>query len=143
MPAIPPAYARLATRVGTDQIVWCYARPDEYRKLPGDTRVEWELDVPDEKILAIIDSWVWERIIGSKAYPRALRDKWAMEAVQGDHHYEAHIRAREEEYLSQPPPEGDWWKALFIQDISTGVPTVLVEHPIAKSWAIRCGMSAG
>jgi sugar phosphate isomerase/epimerase len=45
MPAIAPAYARLGTCVGTDQIVWCYARPDEYKKLPGDTRVEWVLDV--------------------------------------------------------------------------------------------------
>lgn len=143
MLAIPPAYARLATHVGTDQIIWCYARPDEYRKLPGDTRVEWLLDVPDEKILGIIDSWVWERIIGSKAYPSALRNRWAMEAVQGEHDLLAHIRVREDEYLSQPPPEGGWWKALFISDIDTADSIVLVEHPIAESWVIRCGTSAG
>lgn len=143
MPSIPPAYARLATCLGTDQIVWCYSRPDEYKKVPGDTRVEWVLDVPDEKILRIIDSWVWERIIGSNAYSPALRDRWTLEAVQGNHDYEAHIRAREQEYLSQPPPEGSWWKALFIQDISNGDPTVLVEHPVAESWVIRRGMSGG
>ena len=66
MPEIPGAYAELARRVGTDQIIWCYVRPDEYNNIPELTCVEWALDVPDDQVLAIIDSFVWERIIAQE-----------------------------------------------------------------------------
>ena len=83
MPTIAPAYAQLACQLGTDQIICCFVRPDEYEKLPNLMHTEWALDVPDDKILAIIDSFIWARILGTKAHPPALRERWKCEAIRG------------------------------------------------------------
>ncbi len=143
MPSIPPAYAELARRVGTDQIIWCYARPDpdEYEDLK---QIKWVLDVSDDRILAIISSPIWERIICTKALPPALREKWKCEAFQGKHDdSEAYIEEKSEEYFSQPPPEGGWWTDLFISDIGAEGARVLLKHPIPDSWVVHRGTNTG
>jgi hypothetical protein len=55
---IPPAYEILASHIGTDQIIWCYSHPGKRIIIPGNPCVEWVLDVPSDKVLAIIDTWV-------------------------------------------------------------------------------------
>lgn len=136
MDTIPPAYSKLADHVGTDQIIWCYSKPGERIRIQGNSCVEWGLNVPSDKILAIIDTWVWERIIESGAFPPYLRDKWAWEAGQGDYETQPYIEEKVKEYLKQPPPKGDWWKSLFVDSINDGDTTVLVEHPIPRKWVL-------
>ena len=140
---IPPAYEILAGHIGTDQIIWCYSQPGKRIIIPGNPCVEWVLDVPSDKVLAIIDTWVWERIIESGAYPPSLREKWVCEAEQGDLESKPYIEAKVQEYLNQLPPKGDWWKSLFVDSISHGDTTVLVEHPIPEIWVLQDGINAG
>ena len=65
----PQAYAELSRHLGTNQIIWCYVRRDEYHNLPHLTRIEWALDVPDDETLAITDAFIWNKILGREAYP--------------------------------------------------------------------------
>jgi hypothetical protein len=141
VPEIPSAYVQLFRLVGTCQIIWCYGGRNGYQQLEGDTRVVWELDVPDDRVLAIIDNWVWERIIDSNVCPPDLREQWEYEAVQGNHDLDAYVEAKKHEYLSKPAPQGSWWTALFIQAINDDA-TVLLKHPIPDSWVLRSGEGA-
>jgi hypothetical protein len=136
LPKIPCAYAELARRLGTDQIIWCYVSPNEYIKTSNDTRVEWVLEVPDDKLFSIIDSFIWNRIIDRKTYPDSLREKWAYEAIETDD-YNAYLERNRQKYDSQTPPKGGWWEALFITDINTEGATVLLKHPIPDIWIVR------
>ncbi|QDT96262.1 hypothetical protein [Gimesia aquarii] len=142
MPTLPPAYDKLAGHVGTDQIIWCYSQSNEHIKIPNDTKVEWVLNVPSDKVLAIIDAWVWERIIESGACPPSLREKWAYEAGQRDLDSNSYVDAKMQEYLEQPPPNGDWWKSLFVDRISHDNTTVLIEHPIPEIWVEQDGINS-
>src|SRR4029450_6957865 len=137
LPKIQSAYAELARHIGTCQIIWCYVRPDEYKREAGNSRVEWVLDVPDNNVLAIIDSWVWEKIICSKACPASLLEKWKEEAIQSEQDCRAYIEAKEAAYHAEPPPVGGWWKVLFLRSVSGEAPTVLLRHPIPHGWVVQ------
>jgi hypothetical protein len=97
---VPNAYVELANRLGTDQIIWCYARQDEYIDLPHLTRVEWLLDVPDHQILAITDAYIWNKILGIRTYPRSLDYEWLENSPMEETARDAYIEQKIEDYHS-------------------------------------------
>jgi hypothetical protein len=103
----------------------------------------WELQVPDDKILGIVDSFIWNRILDpkKKAIPRWLEMKWCRECSDVDDG-NAYIEAKIEEYHSQPPPNGDWWSVLFIpagRPYRSEDADALLKHPIAEEWVVSVG----
>lgn len=133
MPAIRDAYSELARRLGTDQIVWCYTSPDQYIVYPWDSKVGWEIRVTAKHVLGYINSWTWERIIGTKAHPPELRDQWLQHAIDNDLDPEDYCEHQLNQYLSIHPPSGCWWDHLFIDQPTSYKPsdvTVLVRHPL-------------
>ncbi len=133
MPKYRFAHAELARRVGTDQIIWCYVRRTKHEERE---RIERVLKVPKDRLLRIIDSPIWERIIDG-AIPPDVREQWYCEARQRKLFFsdrEKFIEKKEKEYSDQPPPKGGWWTKLFIDDITAEGAEVLLKHPIPDSW---------
>ena len=66
------ALRRLHDRLNTDQFVWCYPAKNlhYYEQGEGKDEIEWELDVPSKKILAILDTLTWDQII------QGVSDSW-------------------------------------------------------------------
>jgi hypothetical protein len=135
---ITDAYRKLAGRLGTDQIVWCYTKSDQYLVTPGNARVEWVLDVPQTEILECVDENVWNRILkreGRDYYvPREKELEWRTEAIQRSIDLEHHIESRRREYWDQPPPDGDRWSELFVAKESGENVSALIRHPVPKEW---------
>ncbi len=137
---VPNAYAQLAKRLGTDQIIWCYVRREEYHDLPHLTREEWALDVPEYDILAIVDTFIWNRILGIETYPESLRHKWLEDAPLEEAARNAYIKQKIKDYHAQPEPDAGWWSRLFITDTTAEGATVLLKHPIPESWVVHGGV---
>lgn len=132
----PEAYAKLARRLGTDQIIWCYPRPGEYHVRPQCTRVEWALDVPDHEILAITDAYIWNKILKLRTYPESLRHKWLDDAPIDEAARDAYLALKIAAYHSEPEPDGGWWARLFTSDGMAEGAQVLLRHPIPQSWVV-------
>jgi len=130
------AYEELARHLGLEryEILWCHNREDFNRAGYRD-RVEYKLDVPDDQFLCIVDSYIWNKIIGLDAYPTPLYFKWREEAAPnaiGDY-----IEKKLAEYHSQPPPPGGWWSRLVIEDLDAEGACVLLRHPIPEAWIVE------
>lgn len=141
VPGIPAAYAELAKRLETPKIVWCYVRHDEYDSSSETTRVEWALDVPDELILAIVDPFVWDKIIGQKTLPSMIRSRWFSEAPIQEPARSVYLEQQLNDYHSQPEPIGGWWSRLFVTDTTIEGATVLLKHPVPDSCVVSVGRS--
>jgi hypothetical protein len=138
VPEVPSAYAALARRLGTDQIIWCYTQQPDRRMMPSD-RVEWALDVPTNRILAFMDDYIWNRIIGLRPHaPPELRRKWRADALHRHPHdpggREQFRREQEKAYRVESPPNGDWWSRLFASPNAAEGVTALIAHPFQAMW---------
>ncbi len=130
---VPEAYQELCKRLGTDQFIWCYTRGNEHNQLPSQTRIEWVLEVPKSEFLAIVDSFIWNRVLGEKCWPpESLKLKWKQEAITRGcaEHFDQQIQA----YHAQAPPQGGWWALLFIDDPTAEGANVLIRHPVPRPW---------
>jgi hypothetical protein len=131
------AYEELWRRVRTDQLVWCFVARD-----PWAGRVEWELEVPRERFLRIVNNWVWAGIRGEHAGEIMLPDHWRFqmqtEALRrfpdspGD---QARWYDGEAEKLLRPPGQCPW-DALFVTDVDPASTSVLLDHPIDARWVL-------
>ena len=136
---VADAYRKLAARIGTGKIVWCYTVPHQRTVLPCHTDVEWILAVPRESILRFVDDIVWNRILGIRcALPSKIRHDWCDKAL---HRFpdDADARKRSEEELeesfwAQPPPGESWWSALFTREAASEHVSALIPHPIKDEW---------
>jgi len=140
MPTIQTAYLELARRLDTDQIVWCYTSHEQYIVYPWDSKIGWEIRVTDEQVLGYINSWTWERIIRTKAYPPELRDQWLQHAIDNDIDPDQYYEHQLNEYLSLPAPSGCWWNHLFVDkptSYNQSDVTVLVRHPLPTAAVSR------
>jgi len=130
------AYEELAQRLGLEsyEIIWCYVRQDW---IAGSNAglTKWELKVPDEQILGIVDGFIWNRILSLKgAYPMSLFNQWNREVPPEA--VDEHIRQQKKEYDEQLAPLDDgWWSRLFCS-VDAEEACALLKHPIPKSWII-------
>lgn len=139
-------YEELHRRVGHDQFLWCTREvPNEFdlRNAAANGKVYYQLDVPPSGIVKIVDGIVWNRILGIQcSLPQAIRYRFDDEAANQFPHDIAAQRARrselEEAFWLTAPPNGSWWSALFIDDISRDPNgQVLVTFPLHPSWIVR------
>ena len=75
----PDAYKELWRRVGCREIIWCSIAKTKWR-----LRCQWELEVPECRFLKIVDSMVWNGILGHENVEpgETLRSKMLHEAMQ-------------------------------------------------------------
>jgi hypothetical protein len=138
---IMAAYAELKSRLGTDQIIWCYTRKEDFRETSRQM-VEWALQVPIQNILAFYDSVVWARIIGKTpcTLPEDQRRQLRNDAL---HHFPNDPQrrrdfedARTAEIWNEPAPAEGWWSKLFIDRPDRDGIDALISHPIDNSWLL-------
>lgn len=136
-PNIRAAYEELGRRLGLNsyEIIWCHVRRD-WNPLGYADCNEYELEVPPDKFLSIVDAFTWNKILGIKdAFPRSLYHKWRNEAPP--ERFGDYIDQKRKEYNEQAPPAGGWWSQLFIADLNAEGATVLLKHPIPEAWIIH------
>lgn len=131
-------YKDLASRIGTDQIIWCLTKRDA----PFLDRVEWVLDVPCDEIVKFVDNIVWNRMLGKRPRPpKRIRDEITNEAFS-KFPQDSDARRRleqelEDQFWSQPPPEGtSWWDHLFVAPAASEDVCALVRHPLKPEWVV-------
>jgi len=141
---LPIALARrseLTSRLGTDQIIWCYTQKADFRETSRQM-VEWALRVPTQKILTFYDSVVWARIIGKTpcTLPEEQRRRIRAEALdrfpndpQRRHEFED---TRTAEIWNEPSPDGGWWSKLFVDRSDRNGTDALISHPIDRTWLL-------
>ena len=138
---ITAAYAELHSRIGTDQIIWCYTKRESFRET-GIPMIEWVLDVPTAKILRFYDSVVWARIIGKagSTLPDKLRRGFSKQAIEKFPQHRAKARAYEAEIIgafwNQAAPTRNWWNHLFVDAANEEHIDALVRHPIDRSMVV-------
>lgn len=120
--------------LGTNQIVWCCNSADDWS---SDDFEEWQLQVPETSTLTIVNSMVWNGILGLNGVSIKTHDRLSDEAdqkgLQGNE-YHSYIE-RELERLHHPP--GDPWEALFLDDPAHEFAQVLLRHPIDEKWVLQ------
>jgi len=140
LPGLKSAYRGLADRLGTDQIIWCYVRPDEHFHAPSIPEIEWEIEIPVSAILTIVDSYVWNKIADIRcSAPGSRRFGWQTEAME-THPHDADARKvlmeqREEDYHAHIP-EAELWRRLFLKTTRAEGATALIRHPVPEEYII-------
>ena len=107
--------------------------------------LEWELEVPEPAILAIVDAHVWNRLSKTgRTFPQSLCCKWGEEArgrYGGDSAArERFIKEGEDEYESEHysgESEQELWDMLFINCATKEGATPLLRQPIKRDWVKR------
>lgn len=138
IPTLRACYEELARRLRLPQyeIVWCHVRLGSDFPTYYSGRMQWELEVAEREFLAILDSCVWDRILGTlRGAPISLLRKWRREASKLPHGHSDYVKEKIMQYENQPPPLGDWWSSLFC-DLTAEGATVLLRHPIPESWVV-------
>lgn len=134
------AYKDLASRIGTDQIIWCDTQPGQHVDVPSSTRQEWILEVPCDEILEFVDVVAWEQILGTRGLPLSVISCWRREARRRFPNdrgaQEKYVENREEELWAQDPPSGSWWNYLFVERQADGLVSALIRHPARPEWVI-------
>ncbi len=136
-------YRKLCSLLNVGGLVWFCLRRDGCFWVPRDRRVEWIVDVPDDRIW-ILDSYVWSRIIGERPGPaESLRRQWLYEAIslhpndpQAQREFE---KAQYTAYQNQRPPEGGWWSRVILKAPNAELTQIVVAHPVARSWVVSTG----
>lgn len=69
LPGIKTAYSLLANSLGTDKLVWCYLRPNEHCIFDSiaEKDVEWSFSIDAAKVLAFVDTEVWDGVIRTRS----------------------------------------------------------------------------
>jgi hypothetical protein len=128
----------LCRRLGTDdQIVWCSTKADH--TLTTIEEAEWVLEVPDAAILALMNDWVWNLILGLKPFPpKHLSDQWHDEGIDlFPYDQIARQRFLDEQYekfQAGLAPNGDPWSNLFVRTPAGDGITAIIRHPIKPEW---------
>ena len=138
---IMAAYAELKSRLGTDQIIWCYTRKEDFRETSR-PMVEWALHVPLQNVVAFYDTVAWARIIGKTPCPlpedkrRRIRDE-ALHHFPNDPQSRRELEdARTAEIWNEHAPVGGWWSKLFVDRPDRDGIDALIYHPIDNSWLL-------
>jgi hypothetical protein len=118
------------------QFIWCLTRDVEWKET-AQKRIKFTLEVEPCNFLAVIDSAVWERILGTTSVPDSVRERWESEWDWNVHRigFGDYRELKTREYHAAMPPSGSWWDSLINDDV-TPESTVLLKHPIPHAWII-------
>ena len=134
---VKAAYRDLWALLGADQIVWCWTKRDEYRIREAETCEEWEIEVPSEGILAIVDTYVWNALLGFRPLPPASivdegcrRVRETGDPAQAEAAYKEYwdnlMMCSREKLLSR----------LLMDDARAEGATPLLSHPVPEEWVV-------
>ncbi len=140
VPGISEAYQRVWDHVGTDQIIWCWATTEGHFDVDAD-KVQWVLDVPEAEILALIDDYVWNRILNIRCHPpRRLYWEWrdrSLELFPTDANArQQFMDDQHQAFWTEKPLSGDWWNHVFVPDTKRDSTSAIVRHPVQYAWVI-------
>ena len=132
-----PSVCEIAEHLKTDQFIWASSR---YHPFPR--RVGYQLDVPEDSILAVIDGFLWNLRFGNGRIPppSELKAQWESEAgVKHPYngwdrrkHGDAKVRAWQERSLPD-----DWWQKVIRGGPSSEDPQYILPFPIPPEWVIE------
>lgn len=135
---IRSAYDKLHKRLGTDQIIWCYAQRNETLSAERPQTKFWELEVPDDEIITFVDTYVWERVIGNNIIPESLKTRWRDKAreTSGDLDWIDQVIKQKQDEFAIGYPEDRLWNLLLhrVQEKAWFDP--LIPNPIRTEWVI-------
>lgn len=156
------AYDWLFKEIGTNSIVWCWPEGHKgYKTDHGITEKQWILDVPDNKIIAYLNSDAWDYIIGDfTPVPEDVYSKWDREYAKMGRKLKkdvseardmnirqwrsietAFFDMKEKQWLESKniTKEELWKKNLFFKKVmKTKSTQVLIPSPVKKSWIKDC-----
>jgi len=120
-----------------DQWVWCYTVPDAEKDT---TKVEWQLEVPEVRVLAKVCSAVWHCIVSCNGEergavgtpPKEFLDLWKRKASRSRLKWEDLNRKFYNFWYSKTNEE--LWDALFLDKVYGECTTVLLRHPVEDKW---------
>lgn len=126
----------LVELLGTDQFLWA-----EKHARPWNGRVEYELEVPSESMLGVLDGFLWNLRIDQRKVPppERMEKQWSDEAAKlypsdgyARRHYE---KTKRREYQMRPLPERWLAKALRLGPTSED-PQYLLPFPVPRGWHV-------
>jgi len=140
VPGILEAYQRVWERVGTDPIIWCWTKTEGHLNV-NSNEVRWELDVPNTDILALVDDYVWNRILKINCHPpRRLYYEWREKSLElFPHDASARERFLDDQhrlYFAEEPPTGDWWNHVFVDCTDGDSTSAIIRHPVKPEWVL-------
>ncbi|QDT24597.1 hypothetical protein [Gimesia chilikensis] len=120
--------------IGDDQVVWL----EQYHPKLFDIHIDCyihEILVDQRDIIAIIDTFIWNHLIGNSRYipekaHEVLRDTLAFSEVEDDFD----IVQLEDRYLAENlPPKNQLWSKVVKPDISDDTDQILTQFPLRYS----------
>ncbi len=118
------------------QYLWCYTS-DSWPLHPWYERCLWPLDVPQSQIISLIDSPLWEYLIGSPSVPIALHAEWRDELRSkrlNDDEYRTEMVKKERAYRQTFPSRATCWQRLRSPTICGPDVLALVPTPLDVAW---------
>lgn len=141
---VPESYKELSVRLGTDQFVWCYTRQDGYNPGRGCTRVEWQLEVPEDRVLRKACGVVWHCIVWCNGGEHGLVGKppkkfeYLWRKLASDFGLKLDDFNREFYNFWYNKTNEELWDALFLDTVHGDCTDVLLRHPVEKGWVKTC-----
>ncbi len=143
LPCVQVAYHRLSIDLKTDKFLWCFPSKNFHHE---SEKVLYELEVPEEDILAYICECVWHKIISdcSTFYNRDCQSHWP-------EHSKEYIKQQNKKCFSKESEDQMWdrlyWPRPTIIPCPAGIRmqpqqknrmcSVLIKSPIEKGWKIN------
>ncbi|MFC1604924.1 hypothetical protein ACFL5F_07850 [Planctomycetota bacterium] len=132
---IKEAYCELWQRLKIldGQIIWCYTNKSDIVTTPTDNMVLWELHIEPDDILCLIDTIVWNRILGKRcSVSKTIRTQWISEGLKRcPDDPVAGYHKIEEEFWNQKPLSGSWWNDLFVENLGKHIDAI-IRHPVLE-----------
>ncbi|TET32022.1 MAG: hypothetical protein E3J72_20890 [Planctomycetota bacterium] len=141
-------------KIGTPNFIWCCIQNNKHNDKcwEADKPVKWFLEVPINEVLSIVDTFIWNRIIGDHEYPRNKLFGKALKAInESQNKSQIDLDALKKLYQDQyeeslPKSENEMWDRLIIpknswndilkEEFAWESYTVLIPHPAKESWVI-------
>lgn len=130
------SYQWLFKMLGTNEVIWCWSREENHHPVHALEQVQWTLDVPDEEIVAIINSDVWDMVICEYDYIPAQFSWWY---DLSDDEWDR----RQEEWRKLNPMRG--WDNIFNLQTEKQyeMAQFLIPSPVKEEWVVSTSHHSG
>ena len=148
-PGVPESYKQLSKQLikrfklepkQADQFVWCYTEVNAVNLCPGTIkRVEWQLEVSEDLILAKVCDVAWHCIMcrngGDNSIgtpPKKFNQLWGK--IEHSSRLESGYFNKEFFRFWYAKTDEELWGALFLDKVCGECTTVLLRHPVDGGW---------
>jgi len=143
------AYQWLFSVLGTSNIIWCNSHLSKSWEVHKQVFKRWILDVPEDCILAKVDTNIWHYILNNWHYSEDC-DKWWDDAEElyptDDNSQYMHYQNKIKEFEKTISREIGWLKVFDPpNDLKNGRIEYIIPSPIKKEWLVEvvdlCGVN--